>query len=143
LVKSNDFIENDLIGTWVSGLPVRRDSITLFENGTYKQVITSNDEIIYESQLNNWWLEESSLGIPYLFLEHMRLCVYWNGIDCDDERIEGRRFYDFCEDEWIELENEGIIMVLGPVPGFDHPDDQIRLVTLMLSTEGATLYSRK
>ena len=139
----HDFIENDLIGTWVSGLPVRRDSITLFENGTYKQVIQSNDQAIYESQLNKWRLEESSLGVPYLYLEHMRLCVYWDGIDCDEDKIEGKRFYDFCEDEWIELKNEGILIVLGPPTGFDHPDDQITFVALMKSTHRATGYRKE
>lgn len=136
--------EMDLIGTWTTGLSERNDTLILYDDGTYKQIIhVENPLYDYESQLNNWWIEVSTEGITYLHLEGMQLCVYWSKYACGETYEEGVRFFDYCKNEWVTMLDTGILLVLGPPEGFDHPSDQMRLVSLQKSTHRVTAYSRK
>jgi len=108
------FSKADLVGTWEAGVPDQRDTLVIREDGTYKQSIhiefTSLPPLDYESDWQPWWLEERENGIPYLHLEGMRLCAFNPGLSCDQAGGDG---HDFCRNEQIRMENEGILLVMG------------------------------
>lgn len=138
------FIRTDIIGIWESGLPERKDTLIINEDVTYKQIIhIENISYDYESELKNWWIEESSDGIPYLHLDGMRLCVYWSGIDC--ELIGGNEYewYDFCQEKWLQMPDSGIFVILGTPDGFENSTYKLGLFALQKSTEDVIVYEYK
>lgn len=114
LLPSEDFSEEDLIGTWVAGWADRNDTLIIQKDGTYKQVIhIAYLEIDYESDWQSWRIEYPNNGPPYLHLEGMRLCAAEpESISCDNSGDPGP-WYDFCHDKSIQMNNEGILIILG------------------------------
>lgn len=107
------FSSQDLIGTWVAGVPNQRDTLILRDDGKYRQYvhieIANQAPIDYVSEWQNWYLERSEEDILYLHLEGMRFCGMNPDIPCD--RLIGGG-YDFCQDRAIKMINEGILLVL-------------------------------
>lgn len=136
-----NFQEQDVIGTWKTGLPERNDTLIFREDMTYKQIVhVRNPAFDYESDWLPWSLKISESGVPYLYLEEMRLCVYWEGVDCQKPGGGKDDWYDFCKKEWVQMPNEGILIVLGPPKGIKLPPPGISLFALKRSTEGTTVY---
>lgn len=116
-----DFSEADLVGTWWAGYassPKRSDTLSIREDGTYKQIIHLDvPDVDYESDWQPWWLEYHESGIPYLHLKGMRFCAINPSFNCD-EPTGHTVWYDFCEDKSIAIDNEGILIVLGKTLDF-------------------------
>ena len=70
----------------------------------------------------------------------MRLCVYWVGEDC--QQLGGGKdiWYDYCKYEWVQMPDEGILLVLGPPKGTKMSPPGFSLVPLQESTEHTTSY---
>jgi hypothetical protein len=137
----SSFTEKDLIGTWKSGIPERNDTLIIKEDGTYKQIIHVETPVFdYESDWLRWSMSVSDKGIPYLHLEGMRLCVYWEGIDCQITGGGQDRWYDFCKKEWVQIPGEGVLLVLGPPKDVKLQPPGISLFALQRSTEGTRGY---
>jgi hypothetical protein len=109
------FTSADLVGTWANNDIDNSDTLTIRADGKYKQVIhinyTTEPDVDYESDWHSWRLEYKD-GIPYLHLEGMRLCAINPELSCDHPGGRGG-FYDFCRDEAVTMDNEGILLVLG------------------------------
>jgi hypothetical protein len=150
------FTEVDLIGEWVAGWPDRQDTLIIREDGTYKQIVHINyidiPDVNYESDWLEWNLEYSEKNFPYLHLESMSLCGYIpdlkscdqnGGGNADWDAFNENYYHDFCQDEFILMENEGILMVLGSPDGPTHssPPRGIRLFIPSISPEGAWAYT--
>jgi hypothetical protein len=139
-----NFDKKDIVGTWTTGIKERNDTIIFREDGTYRQILhVQTPAFDYESDWLPWLLKYSDAGLPYLYLEGMRLCAYWEGADC---RIAGGGkddWYDFCRKEWVQMPNEGILIVLGPPKGMKLPSPAISLFALQRSTEGTRGYEKQ
>lgn len=138
------FSEKDLVGTWFAGSvsdPVRNDTLIIRDNGTYKQIIHIGTPLFdYESEWLSWWLEYGENGIAYLHLEEMRLCAYWPSMDCQELGGGDIYWYDFCQEQWLQTPNEGIIMVLGIPKRFTQTPRGIDLFLLRKFSESAWKY---
>ncbi len=97
-----DFSQDNLVGTWIAGVPDQMDKLIIRADGTYKQIIhvvfAELPAIDYESGWQSWHLEYSEDNIPYLHLEGMRFCGMNPDISCEI-RIGGG--YDFCQDKMV------------------------------------------
>ena len=114
--------EKDLIGTWKAGVPDHSDTLIIKSDGTYKQIVsvvfTDGQTIDYESDWHNWYIELSNKGITYLHLKNYAFCGMNADISCNTRNGGG---YDFCEDERLIMEGEGILLVLvTPSGNFIH-----------------------
>jgi len=69
----------------------------------------------------------------------MRLCVYGGQISCNQPKGNVYEWYDFCQEIWIKMVDEGILII---VVGSDEIVSQsdIRLSSLQIRTEGVTGY---
>jgi len=116
------FQESDLIGTWQAKYGAATDTLILKGDGTYKQTyVRHSDGYSFESLPKRWWLERRKSGGLYLHLEGMRrcdetdeLCRKWDGGGDDFS------YWDFCEDRYVRMPNEVVIMVTG-VPQGEKP----------------------
>ena len=133
------FTAADLVGTWASG---NEDKLILRADGTYKQImhVSTHPPFNYESDWLPWSMTYSKDGMPYLHLKDMRLCVYWDVIDC--QQVGGGKtvWYDFCEKEAVQMPGEGILMVIGPPKGLKLPPSDVSLFPLQGYTEGTISY---
>ncbi len=125
------FNKSDLIGTWRSG---NSDTFTIREDGKYRQKIRIDKPFTdYESDWLPWYIELSNNGIPYLHLTGMRLCAYYSGISCSQVGGEESLWLDPCENKWVKMQNEGILIIRGS----SWPRTQLRLVTLIKSSDSS------
>lgn len=96
--------------------------IIIKENGLYKQIIhIQNPAFDYKGDWLPWRINYTENSVPYLFLEGMRMCVYYNEIDCKQIGGDEQNWYDFCQDKWIQTPNEGVLMVLAVPNQFRQP----------------------
>jgi hypothetical protein len=144
------FTEADVIGTWVAThLNFSRDTLIIREDGKYKQIIHLEIPLTdYESDWLPWSIEHDENGLPYLHMEEMRLCAYAPDlISCDqiggsgeDESLfNGGYWYDFCKDEMVLMQDEGVLIVVGVPEQFAQPPKGIRL-RLLMYTESSWVY---
>lgn len=139
-----NFDKKDIIGTWSTGWKERKDTLIFREDGTYKQIIhVQTPAFDYESEWLPWSLKYSDADLPYLSLEQMRLCVYWEGVDCQIASGSKDDWYDFCKKEWVQMPNEGVLIVLGPPKGMKLPPPAISLFALQRSTESTNAYEKQ
>lgn len=128
-----DFSEADLAGTWVSGFSGHWDTLYIRTDGTYRQVVhielTEGDVIDYESDWQSWYLEYSDDNLPYLHLTGMRFCGMNPDIPCDRRNGGG---HDFCRDERIEMNGEGILLVLNNSDIVEIPEGATRQAYISL-----------
>ncbi len=107
------FSEANLVGTWVARIPTHSDTLIIKADGTYKQIIhiefTKLPTIDYESDWQRWHLEYSKGTIPYLHLSGYAFCGMNDAIPC--ARRDGGG-YDFCQDKYLPMNGEGILVVL-------------------------------
>jgi len=140
----DEFSKEDLFGTWFAGYvsnPVRNETIIIRDDGTYKQIIQiENPAFTYESEWLPWQLEKKINNIHYLRLEGMKLCAYWPYIDCEDSGGGDEYWYDFCQKNWIQTPNHGIILVLGVPKQFTQSPKEIELFLLKKFSEGVWKY---
>ena len=118
------FSEIDIEGTWIAGTPEHLDKLIIRSNGTYKQFVhvefTDGNDLDYESDWQPWYIEMPEDSIPYLHLTNFAFCGMGVGISCRQTNGSG---YDFCRDEAIIMEGEGILIILGPSSGVNiNPD---------------------
>jgi hypothetical protein len=110
----DSFSEVDLVGTWVAGTPDRYDTLIIKPDNTYIQTIhIAYLNYDYKSDPQAWWLEymqNTKQNIPYLHLIGMRLCASNPDFGCENVGGGGT---DFCRGKWINMENEGVLIVLG------------------------------
>ena len=111
---NNDFSQEDLIGTWKAGGAERNDTLILKADGTYIQIIhIAFKNYDYKSEPQAWRLEyirEKNGNIPYLHLSSMKLCGFNPDLGCEKTGGTG---IDFCQNKIIQMDNEGILIVLG------------------------------
>ena len=113
---SIDISEQNLIGTWNAGVPDHSDTLIIKADGTYKQIVSiilaNGQTIKYEGDWQDWYLEFSNNSVAYLHLKNYAFCGVNDEIPCSVRNGGG---HDFCEDEHIEMDGEGILLVL-PTP---------------------------
>ena len=131
------FSEADLVGAWTGGYvtpPKQTDTLIIREDGTYKQIIHMDVPAFdYESDWQAWRLEYAENGLPYLHLEGMRLCAYGGGeiIGCDQVGGgDNNYWYDFCQDDWVMMPGEGVLIVVGVGKEFVQPPRGFNLILL-------------
>lgn len=113
-----DFTKNDLIGTWVADYANGNiDIIIIREDDKYKQIFSSTaPELSFESDWQNWWIEQRDSGYFRLHLEGMHQCSDLESI-CQNPGggIDSDLFsnIDYCEDTTIAMEREVILIVTG------------------------------
>ena len=122
------FSESDLIGTWSGDIEDVRDStIIVRSDGRYKQIIDiKRTGFQYEGNWQPWHITYSERGLPYLHLEGLLMCAYWDQIDCttgqtgiepftpgDTKDPFGDATYwrDVCQKKWVNTPGEGVFMV--------------------------------
>ena len=135
------FTEKDLVGTWRYGLDDSNDTLIIREDGTYKQIIHKESQSFdYESEWLPWWVEYMDIGIPYLHLEGMRLCVVWGALDCETVGGGEGKWIDYCYDRSVELINEGVLTITGVQPRFTQPPRGFHLAPFDKSYDGVSPY---
>jgi hypothetical protein len=136
------FSATDLVGTWVAGWSDDLDTLIIRADNTYKQLIHLRAPTFdYESDWQPWRIDYSVEGRPYLHLEGMRLCAYGGGEIAACNQIGGGTgnsgyWYDPCRDTWLQMPGEGVLIVVGPTPGFQPPARGIHLFLLMKGEDG-------
>jgi len=130
------FSQTDLVGTWEAGVPEQRDTLILREDGKYRQLVhvqlATRPPVDYESDWQEWWLENQDNGIPYLHLEGMRLCGFNPELSCGQAGGGG---HDFCRNTSLKMSGEGILLVLGvprPIVSWPGSTFAARGISLML-----------
>lgn len=139
------FSEEDLVGTWIAGVPDHFDKLIIQADGTYKQIIyvdfVDRPSINYESGWQPWSLSQSEENFTYLHLNGMSFCGMNPGISCNKRDGDG---HDFCRDEYIEMLNEGILIVVASsdelLPGTKIPHYYISL-NYPLGSQNSWAYS--
>lgn len=133
-----DLTAINLVGTWVAGYPDQSDILVLREDNKYRQIIhVDNPKINYQSEWQDWWLERKDNGLIYLHLEGMRLCGLDPEKNCDSSGGYG---HDFCQDQSIQMVNEGILLVLGSNEQNDNPFPRLKL-WFPLGSENTWVYT--
>ena len=114
---------SDLSGTWQtdfrSTTGSREDILILEDDGKYKQIFSNNEtNYRYESGWQDWWVEIRESGGSYVHFTGMKYCGGVSGVCISPQDIE-LGFYDFCEDQWLDLSGEFLLAVVGDpaVPG--------------------------
>ena len=147
------FSESDLIGTW-DAIGERGDNTIIIRGDSrYKQIMNVKPQgFNYESDWQPWKVTHSDQGLPYLHLEGLLMCAYWDQMDCTgrtsitpvtvgntkDPFADATYWYDFCQKKWVDTPNEGVFMVLG-VRGRDLQSPRgIHLVPFTKSSDGVT-----
>jgi hypothetical protein len=104
-----EFTEMDLVGTWWAGFvssPQVSDTLIIWEDGTYKQVIQLEyPPAEYESDWQAWWFEYRDNGTGYLHLDDFRTCaVHARDFEesCDLANDGERPWADLCEQQWMD-----------------------------------------
>jgi hypothetical protein len=142
-----NFSEADLVGTWEAGWPGHTDTLVIKADGSYKQTVhvefVDRSRIDYESDWQPWHIEYSEDNNGYLHLREFRFCGMNSEIPCE-KRVGGG--YDFCRDETIKMDNEGILLVLATRAkeslGTDEPLYDIHLA-YPLGYENSWIYTRQ
>lgn len=112
------FQENDLIGTWIAEYfgGTATDTLIIKEDGTYKQIFTTNDGTRgFESAWKKWSLEKRPSGYIRLHMEGMYKCDNLEsicarpsgGMDPADWAI------DPCDGEFITMPDQVVLIVTG------------------------------
>jgi len=122
------------------------DTLNIREDGTYRQVIhvklAEGPPISFEGDWQPWRLEYSEDSIPYLHLTGMRFCGMNPDVACDKPDGDG---YDFCEDTYLPMKGEGILIVLGNPETKEIPPSALRqeYINLFypLGSESSWVYS--
>lgn len=113
ILHGDKILDNELIGRWVAGDPKHLDTLIIESDGTYKQIIhldlVEGNTIKYESEWQPWRVEYSEENIAYLHLIGYRFCGMNSDIPCERRDGDG---HDFCKDERINMEGEGILIAL-------------------------------
>jgi hypothetical protein len=138
------FQESDLIGMWQTqyGAGASTDTLTIREDGTYKQVYAC--DVCYEGEgrffekTGQWWLEERSNGGLYLHLEGMRRCDNTDEV-CEWESGGGGDYpyWNYCEGRVEHMPGEVILMVTGMPPGLGPAPRGVLLRHMATSRESA------
>lgn len=113
------FQEIDLVGTWQtdfrSAESTRVDTLILLQNGKYRQFFSnSTTNYQYESDWQNWRVENLVSGGAYVYFEGMKFCGGVTGTCIDPQNVE-LGFYEFCGDRWFELNSEFSLTLVGDV----------------------------
>jgi hypothetical protein len=112
------FSEKDLIGTWSSDyMNGNVDTIIIRDDGTYKQIFSSNvNNLDFESNWQKWWLESRDSGYLRLHLEGMRRCDDLESI-CQSQNggVDPNlyRIVDYCENKIVSMQGEVVLIVTG------------------------------
>ncbi|NMC34696.1 MAG: hypothetical protein GYA36_19915 [Veillonellaceae bacterium] len=134
----SNFIESALIGTWKYEVEGVSDTLIFRDDGNYKQIINIGmPKVYYESEWQPWNVEYNTSNVPFIHLDGMRLCVYWEGIDCQQIGGGDIQWFNYCDEEWVKIPNEGILIALHS----NHSSRGIELVALQKRSEGVTVYS--
>lgn len=139
-----EFLIEDLVGTWYTGYISRNETLIINENGFYKQIIhieyTEKPDFDYESEWQPWWVEYTDIDIPYLHLEGMRLCVYEPSLDCEQIGGGEKHWIDDCRNERIQTPGEGVLIVRGVAENFIQPQRGFKLVSFRIHSIDVTVY---
>ena len=133
-----DFTEADLAGVWEVGFPEFNDTLIIRENGTYKQIIHDEFEAFdYESDWQPWRIEYRDNGIPFLYLEGMRMCVTAQMLYCNVVGGGTGLWIDHCRNgRSVGMPaGEGVLMVIGTAERFTQPPRGFRLSPFSKSYE--------
>lgn len=144
------FQESDLFGTWDALGESEANTVIIRKDGKYKQSMQASWKgPAFESDWQSWHLTYAENGHPYLHLQGLRMCAYWDQMDCSgNTRITPIRvgdtkdpfsdeayWYNFCQGKWVETPSEGVFIVMG---GATAPPRDIRLVPFTKSADGSS-----
>jgi hypothetical protein len=111
----NEFSDFEIVGTWNATSVGKSDTLIIRSNGTYRQIVNivraEGPGIDYESDWHPWHIKMSEDNIPYLHLTNFAFCGMNVRISCSKRNCGG---HDFCRDEYMKMDGEGILLVLGP-----------------------------
>ena len=137
------FSEVDLVGTWIAQRLDNTDMLIIKENGTYKQIIhIESPTVDYESNWQTWRIEYGGSGIPYLYMDGLRMCVYLLESDCGRAGSDGGAWWDFCEKEAVDMPSGGgVLIVLGVSEQIRKPSrDTLLMLPIRFTDAGAWTY---
>ncbi len=148
------FSESDLVGTWGGTIETAWDStIVIRGDGRYQQIINiQRTGFKYESDWQPWRITYSEKGPPYLHLQGLLMCAYWEQMDCTgktgiepitpgdtkDPFASATYWYDYCQEKWVDTPGEGVFMVFGVPRASIIPPRGIMLVPFTKSPDGVT-----
>lgn len=147
-----EFSESDLIGTWGGTKETAWDSLIVIRgDGRYKQIMNiKRTGFQYDSDWRPWRVTYSEQGLPYLHLEGLLMCAYWEQIDCSTEQTgiepftpgdtkdpfgDATYWQDVCQNKWVNTPGEGVFTVIG---GYKLPPRGIMLAPFTKSPDGVT-----
>lgn len=125
----DNFTSDQLFGVWKSVYGASTDTLVLSEDGSYEQSFhRQTDDYSFSNIDNEWWLEERESGGYYLHLISMRRCDNTDEL-CEDILGGGGEYsyWDFCEDRFVEMQGEVILLVTGLPSGVDPTPREIWL----------------
>jgi hypothetical protein len=130
-----NFSEADLVGTWSAMGSQGDNTIIIREDGQYQQLMNvKRTGFQYESDWKPWRVTYSEQGLPYLHLEGLLMCAYWDQMDCSTGQTNIEPFtpgdtqdpygnatywYDGCQQKWVSTPGEAVFFV------FEVPRDPI------------------
>ena len=123
------FSEADLVGSWSAMGSQGNNTFVIREDGQYRQsLIVEWTGFKYESDWRPWRVTYSEQGLPYLHLEGLLMCAYWDQIDCSTGKTNIEPFtpddtqdpygdvtywYDGCQQKWVNTPGEAVFFVFG------------------------------
>lgn len=113
------FQQQDLVGTWVADFSggTGTDTLHLYADGTFEQSYEdASTNYRYKGELGQWSLENRASGGLYLHLQGMKFCAFED--HCMDPGLmnEFGGFRDYCEREFVQMNGEYILAVVGADP---------------------------
>ncbi len=144
ILPPQQFTPADLVGTWTAGWSDDKDTLIIRADGTYKQLIhLTAPAFAYESSWQPWRVEYHASGLPYLHMQGMRLCAYGGAEIVACNQVGGGTgnsgyWYDPCQNTWLQMPGEGVLITLGTPKGFVPPP---RGIILFLPMKGSDAWS--
>ncbi len=146
------FSTSDLIGAWDAIDSLKDSTIIIRGDGRYKQTIyVKRTGFKYESDWQSWRVTYSKQGLPYLHLEGLLMCAYWEEMDCTQKVVptvgvgdtkdpfgDASYWYDVCQKDWVNTPGEGVFRVFWVDERFHQPPRGISLVPLTKSSDTPT-----
>lgn len=110
------FNEQTVVGTWQANYGNDSvDQLVIRSDNRYKQVFhRSADELSFETDWKNWWIEERKDGGILLHLEGMHICFFSTEMCLLPEGGGGdHNFINPCSLEVLEMKNEGLLAIVS------------------------------
>jgi hypothetical protein len=137
-----EFNESYLYGIWIAKYGASTDTLVINPDGTYDQsFVRETDGYSFKNDGNTWWLENRASGEHYLHLNGMRRCDNTDELCANSNGGGGDFSYlDFCENRFVKMPDEVIILVTGIPNGADYSPRGIWLWHMSPSVESGSYH---